>query len=76
MNLTNEKKWIQKELDSITDPAFLEIIKNMLEYRKQIFESERLNIEQYNREIDNAVAEIENGQFYTQAEVKKITEEW
>lgn len=76
MNLTDEKNWIQKELESITDPAFLEIIKNMLEYRKQVSKSERISIEQYNKEIDEAVADIENGEFYTQAETRKITEKW
>jgi hypothetical protein len=76
MNLTDEKKWIQKELESVTDPAFLAIIKNMLEYRKQISKSERISIEQYNKEIDEAVADIEKGNFYTQEQTKKIAERW
>ena len=76
MDLIDEGKWIQKELESITDPAFLEIIKNMLEYRKQIHKTERVSIEQYNREIDEAVAAIENGEFYTQEQAKKIVERW
>ena len=76
MNPTDNRKWIQKELESITDPAFLEIIKNMLEYRKKISESERITIDQYNKEIDKAVAAIEKGEFYTQKEAKKIAEGW
>ena len=76
MNLTEEKKWIQKELESVTDPAFLEIIKNMLEYRKQLTSLERVSVAQYNKEIEEAVADIEKGDFYTQEQAKKIAQEW
>ncbi|HBL78911.1 MAG TPA: hypothetical protein DDZ79_02700, partial [Aequorivita sp.] len=72
MNLTEERKWIQKELESVTDPAFLEIIKNMLEYRKQLTSLERVSVAQYNKEIEEAVADIEKGDFYTQEQAKKI----
>ncbi|HAV54206.1 hypothetical protein [Aequorivita vladivostokensis] len=76
MNLTEERKWIQKELESVTDPAFLEIIKNMLEYRKQLTSLERVSVAQYNKEIEEAVADIEKGDFYTQEQAKKIAQEW
>lgn len=76
MNLTEERKWIQKELESVTDPAFLEIIKNMLEYRKQLTSVERVSVAQYNKEIEEAVADIEKGDFYTQEQAKKIAQEW
>ncbi len=33
-------------------------------------------IEQYNRDIDEAVAEFERGEFYTHEEVKKLMEKW
>jgi len=75
MNLTEERKWIQKELESVTDPAFLEIIKNMLEYRKQLTSLERVSVAQY-KEIEEAVADIEKGDFYTQEQAKKIAQEW
>ncbi|MGB5942426.1 MAG: hypothetical protein WBG71_06045 [Leeuwenhoekiella sp.] len=32
--------------------------------------------EQYNQDLDNAVREIENGDFYTQEEAKKIADKW
>ena len=76
MNLTEERKWIQKELESVTDPAFLEIIKNMLEYRKQLTSLERVSVAQYNKEIEEAVADIEKGDFYTKEQDKKIAQEW
>ncbi|QQX77210.1 MULTISPECIES: hypothetical protein [Aequorivita] len=76
MNLMEERKWIQKELESVTDPAFLEIIKNMLKYRKQLTDMERVSVAQYNKEIEEAVADIEKGEFYTQEQAKKIAQGW
>ena len=33
-------------------------------------------IEQYNKEIDEAVARVEAGAFYTQEEVERMSKEW
>ncbi len=76
MNLTDEIKWIQEELESVTDPAFLELIKNMLEYRKRLTQSERVSIIQYNKELEEAVADVEKGEFYTQEQAKKFFQGW
>lgn len=35
-----------------------------------------LDLEQYNREIDKAVMDVEKGEFYTQEEVEKMAKEW
>jgi len=75
MNLQEDLKWIHKELDNVTDPTFLEAIKNMLKYNKKVA-SERISIEQYNKEIDEAEIDIENGNYYTQEEVEKMAKEW
>lgn len=37
---------------------------------------ERVSLEQYNKEIDEAVARVEAGDFYTQDEVEKMSKEW
>jgi len=37
---------------------------------------ERVSLEQYNKEIDEAVARVEAGDFYTQEEVEKMSKEW
>ena len=35
-----------------------------------------MDIEQYNKEIDEAVARVEAGEFYTQEEVEQMSKEW
>ncbi len=75
MDLKAEIKWIHQELDNVKDPTLIEVFKNILKYRKKV-SSERISIEQYNKEIDEANARIDNGEFYTQEEAEKIMEKW
>ncbi len=35
-----------------------------------------ISIEQYNRELDEAEAEIDRGEFYSQEEVEKMAKKW
>ena len=37
---------------------------------------ERSSIEQYNKEIDEAVARVEAGEFYTHEEVERMSKDW
>jgi hypothetical protein len=37
---------------------------------------ERISIEQYNKEINEAVAEVKAGKYVTQAEMEKIASKW
>jgi len=75
MDLQAELKWIHQELDNVKDENLLEAIKNILKYRKKV-SSERISIEQYNKEIDESIAQIERGEFHTQEEVEKMAKEW
>ncbi len=75
MDIQAEIKWIQKELDNVKDETLLEAIKNILKYRKKV-SSERISIEQYNKEVNEAIARVENGEFYTQEEAEKIMDKW
>ncbi|MBE7171779.1 MAG: hypothetical protein INR73_14415 [Williamsia sp.] len=36
----------------------------------------KISIEQYNKEIDEAVARVEAGELYTQEEVERMSKEW
>jgi hypothetical protein len=76
MNLQSEINWVVKELQSIEDPTFIELIKNMLKRRNDINNSEPVTIEEYNREIDEAEKDIESGNVYSVQEVRKISEKW
>mgnify|MGYP000592629791 FL=1 len=75
MDLQAELKWIHQELDNVKDPTLIEAFKNMLKYRKKV-SSERISIEQYNKEIDESIAQIERGEFYTHQEVGERIKQW
>jgi predicted transcriptional regulator len=44
--------------------------------KDDIKHEERISIEQYNKEIDEAVAEVKAGKYVTQAEMEKIASKW
>ena len=75
MDLQADLKWIHEEIDNVKDPKFIETIKNMLKDRK-VVSSEHISIEQYNKEIEEAERDIENGNYYTQEEVEKMAKKW
>ena len=37
---------------------------------------ERITIEQYNEEIDEAIARVEAGDFFSQEDVKQMAKDW
>lgn len=37
---------------------------------------EKISLEQYNKEIDEAIARVEAGEFYSQEEIEKMAKEW
>lgn len=76
MDLDADIKWVVKELQQIKDPAFIEVIKDILKNRKYKMQSDRISIEQYNKEIEEAEKDIEAGNFYTLEEVRKLSEKW
>jgi len=76
MDLQADIKWISKELKTVKDETLIEAFKNMLKYRTKKNQSERISIEQYNKEIDEANTRIDNGEFYTQEEAEKIMDKW
>ena len=38
--------------------------------------NESISIEQYNRELDEAEAAIDKGEYFTQSEVEKMSKKW
>lgn len=75
MDLQADLDWIHRELDKVKDPAFIEAIKNLLKYNKNV-SSERLSIAQYNQEIDASIAQIESGQTFTQKQMEDRIKQW
>ena len=77
MDLRADIKWITREIQNIDDPAFLETIKSLLKYRKKVEGANRRDsIEEYNKDLDEAIKEIENGEYLTQEKARKIADKW
>ncbi len=73
MNLEARKYHFIENLVNV-DESTLEKLEFVLKQAKT--SSERISLEQYNKEIDEAIAEVEKGEFYTQEEVEKMAEKW
>ncbi len=65
------KYWLM--LTSVEKESLLTVAKNYVHLKD---ENGQVNIEQYNKEIDEAVARVEAGEFYTQEEVEQMSKEW
>lgn len=55
------------------DNRFIKLVNALAETYK---EEERETLEQYNAEIDEGIAEIERGEFYTQTEMETMSKKW
>lgn len=68
----SEKEW-QKyfvQLNEAEKKSVLLMLKIFLQRRGE--DVKRINIEQYNKEIDEALAEVEEGDYISQDEMEKI----
>jgi predicted transcriptional regulator len=54
--------------------SLLGVIKSFLQLKKD--QKDHLTIEQYNKEIDEALAQVKEGKFVTQDELEKEMEKW
>ncbi|WP_236978790.1 hypothetical protein [Membranihabitans maritimus] len=73
MDIRADIKWIQSELNSVQDPALIEIFVRLLKYRDSINESQ---LDVYNRELDEANARIEAGKYISQEDLEKEATQW
>jgi len=62
------------QLNDEEKESVLLLLKTFVNGRKQ--PAEQITLEQYNREIDEALAEIERGDVYTHEEVEKMSKDW
>lgn len=76
MDLQADIKWIQKELQEVKDPTFLEAIKNMLKYRREV--KGGLSEEQKREAVlmEEAEADVKAGRVYSIDEARKIIDNW
>ncbi len=54
--------------------SLLGVIKSFLHLKKE--ETQRISIEQYNKEINEALEQVKAGKFITQEELEKEMEKW
>ena len=71
-----EKDWNSyfAQLNEAEKKSVLLMLKTFLQGR--IEDAGRTSIEQYNKEIDEALAEVEKGHFITQDEMEKKAAQW
>lgn len=63
-----------KQLNEAEKKSVLLMLKTFLTGRRE--DTGRISIEQYNREIDEALAEAEAGDYITQQEMEKRAAKW
>lgn len=57
-------------LTPVQKESLLSVIKSF------VIPRERTSVENYNKEIDEAIARVEAGDYYTQEEVEKMSKDW
>jgi hypothetical protein len=62
------------QLDEAEKKSVLQMLKTFLKGREKKFP--RITIDQYNKEIDEAIARVEAGDYYTQEEAERMAKEW
>jgi hypothetical protein len=62
------------QLDEAEKKSVLEMLKTFLKDR--IKGISRVSIEQYNKEIDEAIGRVESGDFDSQDEIEKLSKDW
>jgi hypothetical protein len=62
------------QLDEAEKKSVLQMLKTFLKGREKSLP--RVSIEQYNKEIDEAIARVEAGEYYSHEEVERMAKEW
>jgi hypothetical protein len=62
------------QLDEAQKKSVLEMHKTFI--KGQGKKGARISIEQYNKEIDEAIARVEAGEYYTHEEVERMAKDW
>lgn len=62
------------QLDEAEKKSVLQMLKTFLKGRPK--KNAGVSLEQYNQDIDDAVTRVDEGEFYTQTEVEKMSKGW
>lgn len=75
MSTEEIKSLLHESIENIEDAKFLEAVRILIETKYKT--SPPLVISEKHKKILNeSISQIENGEFYTNEEVKKISDEW
>jgi hypothetical protein len=62
------------QLDEAEKKSVLQMLKTFVKGRES--KASRITIEQYNKEIAEAIARVEAGEFFTQEEAERMAKDW
>jgi hypothetical protein len=62
------------QLDEAEKKSVLQMLKTFLKGREK--KVPRITVEQYSKEIDEAIARVEAGEYYTHEEVERMSKDW
>lgn len=74
MDINAEREIIIEELKHVEDIALLRALKYLLHYGLK--NEGRISLEQYNRALDEAEAEVTKGEYISHEELKKQMKAW
>lgn len=76
MASVTEQQWNSyfMQLNDVEKKSILLMLKAFLRSRSE--KDEQISIEQYNKEIDEAIAEMEAGNYINQDEMEKLAAKW
>jgi len=73
MDLQARKYQFIQELIKVEKASIMDKLESIL---KRELPAQRETLDEYNKEIDEAIQQIENGEYYTHEEIKKMSGEW
>ena len=76
MRAIDLKENVLNYIQNKADTKFLRLIHALAITYEEEEITERDTIEQYTKDINEGIKEIENGEFYTQEEARKIANQW
>jgi hypothetical protein len=74
MDINSEKALLIREIQQLEDLSLLRLLKSMLHYGLK--NEGRISLEQYNKELEEADAEIERGDYLTHKVALKAIRSW
>ncbi len=74
MDIDSERLLVIKQLEQVNDISLLKAVKHLIDYGLK--NEGRISAEQYNKELEEAEAEIDRGEYVTQEELTKQMKTW